>query len=146
MDSSFRLGTPGDFLSFRFLAEESCAGGYSEDLCFFVSAKVGPFLCSDLKIWIDRGSLKSFLTQIKENDVSTLAKFELSAMSPEEFKIEIESSDSLGHYAVDVSCGKWLYVGESHHYCSMNVGLGVDQTDLAHLANYFWGLYGKGED
>ncbi|MCO6509995.1 MAG: hypothetical protein J5I65_04310 [Aridibacter famidurans] len=145
MESSIRLGAPDAFISFRFLAEESSAGGYSEDFCFYFSVKVGPFSCVDLKIWIDRESLRSFLAQIEKNDVSAKARLELNAMSPEDFKLEVESSDSLGHYALDVSCGKWIYVGNFDHHCSTNVGLGLDQTDLARLATYFRRLSRKAE-
>ncbi|WDE09371.1 hypothetical protein [Thalassomonas haliotis] len=87
-----------------------CAG----DVNIRVGLNLQAFCGSYDGIWLELPEMERFLSELKTLDEKRNGSAKISSMSPEEFTLEIRSSDSLGHMEIETQLHRYQYSGPKY--------------------------------
>ncbi|HDX8592742.1 hypothetical protein ACK32U_06885 [Aeromonas dhakensis] len=87
--------------------DSPCAG----DIKLRVALNLQEFSGSYNGIWLEFTDMERFILDLKSLDETRVGSAKISSMSPDEFILEIRSSDSLGHIEMEVQLHRYQYSG-----------------------------------
>ena len=95
-------------------------------------------------IWLESGSLKNFLKELKSLDKKRNGFASIESMDPEEFKLKIESIDRSGHLILKYSLLKYSFLKNSYYpnYIERTVsgGFELDTSCFSEIIKVFENL------
>ncbi|MFB3240110.1 hypothetical protein Q7C15_15165 [Aeromonas salmonicida] len=110
-----------------------CAG----DIKLRVVLNLQEFSGSYNGIWLEFTDVERFIVDLKSLDGTRVGSAKISSMSPDEFMLEIRSSDSLGHIEIEVQLHRYQYSGVKSWPVYLKGGFVVESENIKRLISCF---------
>ena len=117
----------------RVLEEQSSAGNVKVK----VNISLQEFTGSYSEVWFNNEKILEFISQLEKLNLSRKGRAKIESISPEEFMLEIKSSDSLGHMEAEVFLQRYQYSGQKYRPVKISGYFEVDSIEINKLLTYF---------
>lgn len=94
-------------------------------------------------IWLEASALMCFVNELKVAENCRQGGASLQSMSPDEFRLHIQSRDAVGHFAVEVLLSRHHHSGPANRLTSVSGGFEIDPDSLPAVLNAFKALSGS---
>ena len=135
-----KIGTKEEYVEIEELERNPegtpCAG----DVNVSVSLALQAFSGSYDGVWIGLTEMERFITELETLDEKRNGSAKISSMSPEEFSLEIRSSDSLGHIEIEAQLHRYQYSGPQHWPIFLKGGFETPPETIRQLISCFRAL------
>lgn len=115
----------------------------SGDINLQVTVKIKEFQGSYSGVWLEVPEMKKFLEELKALDKSRKGSAKISSTSPEEFILEIRSSDNLGHIEIETQLHRLQWSGPTYWPILLKGGFEVEPEAISELILCFKNLTNK---
>ena len=88
-------------------------------------------------IWFEVTAIKDFIGSLESLDISRKGSAKITSMSPEEFALEIRSSDNLGHMEIEVYLHRYQYSGSKNWPIYLRGGFEAQPENIKQLTSCF---------
>ena len=110
-----------------------CAG----DINLQVNLKLQEFQGSYSGVWVEATEMARFLVELKALEASRNGSAKICSMSPEEFILEIRSSDSLGHMEIETQLHRLQYSGPKYWPIFLKGGFEAQPKTISEIISCF---------
>nr|WP_320012435.1 hypothetical protein [uncultured Desulfobulbus sp.] len=110
-----------------------CAG----DVNVKVTLQLQDFSGSYSGVWLELPEMEKFIDELKALDKKRIGCAKISSMSPDEFLMEIRSSDSLGHMEIEIQLHRYQYSGPKYWPIYLRGGFEVQPDTIGQLISCF---------
>lgn len=92
------------------------------------------------EIWLELAEMERFITELETLDEKRNGSAKISSTSPEEFALEIRSSDSLGHMEIEAHLHRYQYSGPKYWPIYLKGGFETEPETIRRLISFFKAL------
>lgn len=110
-----------------------CAG----DVNVRVNLKLQSFSGSYDGVWLEFPEIERFISNLEELDKTRSGSAKVESMSPDEFTLEVRSSDSLGHMEIEAQLHRYQYSGSKSWPIHLKGGFEVEPEIIRSLLSCF---------
>lgn len=134
-----RIGSDNEYIELEQLERIPegipCAG----DINLKVSLILQEFRGSYSGVWLETPQVHEFIKQLEALDNGRICSAKITSMSPEEFVIEIRSSDDLGYVEIEAQLHRYQYSDHGSKYWPIYLrgGFEVQQETIKQLISCF---------
>ncbi|WP_339074620.1 WapI family immunity protein [Teredinibacter turnerae] len=104
-----KIGSKEEYLELEELERNPVGTPCAGDVNIGVALTLQGFSGSYDGVWLEHDEIERFITELEILDNKGNGFAKISSMSPEEFTLEIRSSDSLGHMEIEVKLHRHQY-------------------------------------
>lgn len=91
-------------------------------------------------VWLELPEMERFISELEALGLERKGTAKLSSMNPEEFTLEIHSSDSLGHMEIETQLHRYQYSGPKYWPIYLKGGFEVEPETISQLISCFKSL------
>ena len=124
-------------LSLKLLHATPSQNSSHPDLHVEISATVGAYSVQGVKAWLEWPDIEAFISDLTVLVRELKGEAKLTAISPEDFQLELSNLDGLGHFGLNFAVGSQHLAGNGHFKCSLQAGFEVELSDLELSLQWF---------
>ncbi|WYD81882.1 MAG: hypothetical protein V8K32_05740 [Candidatus Electrothrix gigas] len=132
-----RIGSEKEYLEIEELERNSGGTSCSGDVNVRVALSLQDFSGSYDGVWLELPEMQSFLSELDALDAERKGSAKISSISPEEFTLEIRSSDALGHMEIEAQLHRYQYSGPKYWPIILKGGFEVEPETIGQLISCF---------
>ncbi len=111
------------------------------DVHVSVLVNLGKFSAFHKSVWLEERVLKVFINQLGTLELTRKGVATLEACSPEDFRLEIRSRDTLGHLVVEIWLCQYQYSGPTYWPTKLSGGFEIDPCSIKSVLDDFKRLH-----
>jgi hypothetical protein len=128
-----KIGSEFEYIEMIELERGSSELPNAGDVKIDVSVKFQEFQGRYSSVWIELTELQNFHNQLNKLEKSRQGSASIKSMNPDEFIIEIRSSDKLGHMEIEISLKRYQYSGQTAWPIKLSGGFETDPQSIKEL-------------
>jgi hypothetical protein len=135
-----KIGTKEEFIEIEELEREPEGSPCAGDVNVSVALALQEFSGSYDGVWLALPEMERFVGELEILDEKRNGSAKISSMSPEEFVLEIRSSDTLGHMEIEAQLHRHQYSGPKYWPIHLNGGFETQPETIRQLISCFKAL------
>ena len=135
-----KIGSEDEFIEIEELERNPESTPCARDVNVKVSLSLQAFSGSYGGVWLGRPEMERFISELEILDERRNGCATISSMSPEEFTLEIRSSDSLGHMEIETKLHRHQYSGPKYWPIYLKGGFETQPETIRQLISCFKAL------
>ena len=135
-----KIGTEEEYVEIEELERYPEGTPCSGDVKVNVTLAFQNFSGSYDEVWLELAEMERFIMELEILDEKRNGNAKISSMSPEEFALEIRSSDSQGHMEIEAHLHRYQYNGSKRWPIFLKGGFETQPETIRQLISYFKAL------
>ncbi|QFT12986.1 hypothetical protein [Vibrio sp. THAF190c] len=135
-----KIGTKEEYIELEELERNPEGSPCAGDVNVSVALALQAFSGSHDGIWFELPEIERFIAELETLDEKRNGNAKISSMSPEEFVLEIRSSDALRHMEIEVQLHRYQYSGPKYWPIHLNGGFETQPETIRQLISCFKSL------
>jgi len=135
-----KIGTKEEFIEIEELEREPEGSPCAGDVNVSVALALQEFSGSYDGVWLALPEMERFVAELEILDEKRNGSAKISSMSPEEFVLEIRSSDTLGHMEIEAKLHRHQYSGPKYWPIHLKGGFETQPETIRLLISCFKAL------
>jgi len=135
-----KIGTKEAYVEIEELERYPGSTPCSGDVKVNVTLAFQNFSGSYDEVWLELAEMERFIMELEILDEKRNGNAKISSMSPEEFALEIRSSDSQGHMEIEAHLHRYQYNGSKRWPIFLKGGFETQPETIRQLISYFKAL------
>ena len=131
------IGSEKEYIQIEELGRNPAGTPCAGDINLRVMLKLQGFSGSHDGIWVEHSEIERFISELGTLDKKREGSAKILSMSPQEFTLEIRSSDKLGHIEIEVQLHRHQYSGPKCWPVYLKGGFEVQPETIRQLMSCF---------
>lgn len=132
-----KIGNKSEYIELKELEKNPKGTPGAGDINLQVNIKLQDFQGSYSGVWVESTEMNRFLVELKALEKSRKGNAKISSMSPEEFILEIRSSDNLGHMEIETQLHRLQFSGPKYWPIILKGGFEAQPEAISELISCF---------